>query len=243
MRASAGRVLVVAAACLVCAERLRDLDQAHRLVRQQARRSRHHASIEADPADPATTGSVANEPAPRSRIRRQRRHAAAPRQGPLRRSQSRQEVLSAPANFGLAEKHFRRAVELHPRDAEAWVGLAASYDRLKRFDLADRAYAQAAGIIGDTPELLNNKGFSYILRGDYVRARRTLDWRRRRRSPNNPVHPEQSRAAGKESQRRGKAVELGSRSVPIRTSTAANPLSADIAISRRATFPGRGDSG
>ena len=78
------------------------------------------------------------------------------------------------ANFGLAEKHFRRAVELHPRDAESWVGLAASYDRLKRFDLADRAYAQAASIIGETPELMNNKGFSYILRGDYARARRTL---------------------------------------------------------------------
>ena len=43
-------------------------------------------------------------------------------------------------SYGLAERHFRKAVELHPRDAESWVGLAASYDRLKRFDLADRAY-------------------------------------------------------------------------------------------------------
>src|SRR5689334_16085906 len=47
------------------------------------------------------------------------------------------------ANFGLAERYFRRAVELHPRDLEAWVGLAASYDRLRRYDLADRAYDQA----------------------------------------------------------------------------------------------------
>ena len=46
-------------------------------------------------------------------------------------------------SYGLAERHFRKAVELHPRDAEAWLGLAASYDRLRRFDLADRAYAQA----------------------------------------------------------------------------------------------------
>ena len=46
-------------------------------------------------------------------------------------------------NFGLAEKSFRTAVQKHPRDAEAWVGLAASYDRLRRFDLADRAYAEA----------------------------------------------------------------------------------------------------
>jgi Flp pilus assembly protein TadD len=77
--------------------------------------------------------------------------------------------------YGSAERHFRKSVELHPRDAESWIGLAASYDRLRRFDLADRAYAQAANIIGNTPELMNNRGFSYILRGDYRRARRTLE--------------------------------------------------------------------
>ena len=77
-------------------------------------------------------------------------------------------------SYGLAERHFRKAAELHPRDAESWVGLAASYDRLKRFELADRAYAQAAKLIGSTPELMNNRGFSYMLRGDYRRARETL---------------------------------------------------------------------
>src|SRR5262245_38401607 len=60
------------------------------------------------------------------------------------------------ANYGLAERHFRRAVESRPKDAEAWVGLAASYDQLRRFELADRAYAQAIGIVGKTPEVLNN---------------------------------------------------------------------------------------
>ena len=77
-------------------------------------------------------------------------------------------------NFGLAEKHFRRAVELHPTDAEAWLGLAASYDRLRRFDLADRAYAQAIRIVGPTVAILNNQGFSYMLRGDFRRARQKL---------------------------------------------------------------------
>lgn len=77
-------------------------------------------------------------------------------------------------NFGLAEKYFRHAVELHPRDAEAWLGLAASCDRLRRFDLADRAYAQAIGIVGARPEILNNQGYSYMLRGDYKRAEQTL---------------------------------------------------------------------
>lgn len=77
-------------------------------------------------------------------------------------------------NYGLAEKHFRRAVEAQPRTAEAWVGLAASYDRLRRFDLADRAYEQAIAILGPTPEILNNQGFSYMLRGDYKLARKKL---------------------------------------------------------------------
>jgi Flp pilus assembly protein TadD len=75
------------------------------------------------------------------------------------------------ANYALAEGHFRRAAELHSQDAEAWVGLAACYDRLRRFELADRAYRQAIELIGPTPELLNNRGYSYMLRGDYVRAR------------------------------------------------------------------------
>jgi Flp pilus assembly protein TadD len=77
-------------------------------------------------------------------------------------------------NFGLAETHFRRAVELHPRDAEAWLGLAASYDRLRRFDLADRAYTEATRIAGPTVEILNNEGYSFMLRGDYKRARAKL---------------------------------------------------------------------
>ena len=78
-------------------------------------------------------------------------------------------------NFGIAEGHFRHAVELHPRDAESWVGLAASYDRLRRFELADRAYGQAAKILGPTPEILNNHGYSYLLRGDYAHAADHLD--------------------------------------------------------------------
>ena len=78
------------------------------------------------------------------------------------------------ANHGLAERYFRKAVELHPRDGEAWLGLAASYDQLRRFELADRAYGEVFKIVGKTPEVLNNQGYSYMLRGDYRRARQTL---------------------------------------------------------------------
>ena len=74
-------------------------------------------------------------------------------------------------NYGLAEQHFRRAVEKLPRDGEAWLGLAASYDRLRRYDLADRAYKEALAIYGTRPEVLNNIGYSFLLRGDLRKAR------------------------------------------------------------------------
>lgn len=74
-------------------------------------------------------------------------------------------------NFGLAQQYFQDAVEKSPDDVTAWIGLAASYDRLGRFDLADRAYAAAAKLEGDTPRLLNNEGYSYMLRGDLKAAR------------------------------------------------------------------------
>jgi tetratricopeptide (TPR) repeat protein len=98
---------------------------------------------------------------------------------------SRGKKFFRAADFGLAERHFRRAVELHPRDLEAWIGLAASYDRLRRFDLADRAYEQGMKIAGPTPEILNNMGYSYMLRGDYRRARETL-LQAQAQDPGNP---------------------------------------------------------
>jgi len=108
-------------------------------------------------------------------------------------------------NFGLAEKSFRSAVEKHPRDAEAWVGLAASYDRLRRFDLADRAYAEAIRIVGPTTEILNDEGFSYMLRGDYGRAHKLLE-QARAKDPENPYVQANLRLL-EDSYRDGKAVQ------------------------------------
>jgi Flp pilus assembly protein TadD len=108
-------------------------------------------------------------------------------------------------NFGLAEKYFRQAVELHPRDAEGWLGLAASYDRLRRFDLADRAYAQAVGILGPTAEVLNNQGYSYMLRGDDARAREKLI-QALRQEPDNQFVANNLRLLD-DSARSGKAIE------------------------------------
>ena len=76
--------------------------------------------------------------------------------------------------FGLAEQAFRKAVELDKNDPEAWLGLAASYDRLRRFDQANRAYDVLFRLVGRTPTVLNNLGYHYILAGDYTKARETL---------------------------------------------------------------------
>jgi Flp pilus assembly protein TadD len=77
----------------------------------------------------------------------------------------------AEGNYGRAQKLFQRAVELTPNDGESWLGLAASYDHIRRFDLSDRAYRQAAKFVGNRPEFYNNVGYSHLLRGDLVKAR------------------------------------------------------------------------
>src|SRR6202795_2375848 len=87
-------------------------------------------------------------------------------------------------NYGLAERYFRKAVESGPQDAEAWLGLAAAYDRLRRFELADRAYEEVIRIVGPIPEILNNQGYSFMLRGKFDRAREILT-RAREKDPGN----------------------------------------------------------
>lgn len=77
-------------------------------------------------------------------------------------------------HFREAERLFRRATQLDPRSSEAWIGLAASADRLRDFAQADRAYGKAREIAGPTAEVLNNQGYSYLLRGDLKRARDSL---------------------------------------------------------------------
>ena len=160
-----GRI-VIAAACLVllsgCETSTKLGDLFHSKTEDQSTSSLFDS---APPSDPAITGSVGPE-------------SAVTEHGLLGSDPSDDLSIGKKqyraGNFGSAERYFRRAVELHPRDAEGWVGLAAAYDRLRRFDLADRAYEQVIAIIGPTPEVLNNRGYSYMLRGDYPHARSTL---------------------------------------------------------------------
>lgn len=81
------------------------------------------------------------------------------------------KVHFAQGNYGHSATLYKRAVELLPKDAEALNGLAASYDRLRRFDLSDRVYAQLYNLTGGTVAYYNNVGYSYMLRGDLVSAR------------------------------------------------------------------------
>ena len=73
-------------------------------------------------------------------------------------------------DFGYSAALYKRAVELQPKNAEAYVGLSASYDRLRRFDLSDRVYAALHDLTGSTVQYYNNVGYSYLLRGNLSAA-------------------------------------------------------------------------
>ena len=55
-------------------------------------------------------------------------------------------------------------------DSAAWIVIGCGAEAVAR----DRAYARAIRILGPTPEILNNQGYSYLLRGDYRHAREKL---------------------------------------------------------------------
>ena len=89
-------------------------------------------------------------------------------------------------NYGIAQRYFKDGVEKSPKDVTAWAGLAASYDRLRRFDLADQAYAQAIKLGGVTVQILNDQGYSLMLRGNLNGARRKFQ-QAYALDPTNPV--------------------------------------------------------
>jgi Tfp pilus assembly protein PilF len=162
MEARASVILVAAAACLLL---LGGCESSTRLGDPNPEASQGVAS---EP-EPAVTGSVRQPPA----------HSKPESVAKGSPGKSENELALGKKHFGagkfaMAERHFRRALELDPRALEAWLGLAACYDNLRRFKLADRAYDEAVKIAGPTAEILNNRGYSYLLRGDYQRARETL---------------------------------------------------------------------
>ena len=57
-------------------------------------------------------------------------------------------------NVGLALEAFRSVARLYPDNAEAYVGMAACYEQMRRFDLAESKYQAALAIEPRDPELL-----------------------------------------------------------------------------------------
>lgn len=90
------------------------------------------------------------------------------------------------SNYGYSAAYYKKAVELSPKVAEAYVGLGASYDQLGRFDLADRVYASLYKLSGGTVQYYNNVGYSHLLRGDLKDALMYFE-KAHRLDPANPV--------------------------------------------------------
>jgi len=89
-------------------------------------------------------------------------------------------------DFGYSAAYYKQAVELAPKNAEGYVGLGASYDRLGRFDQSDRVYATLYAISGPTAQYYNNLGYSYMLRGSLTQA--LSNFRKAKAlDPGNPV--------------------------------------------------------
>ena len=90
------------------------------------------------------------------------------------------------SNFGYSAAYYKRAAELAPNNPQAYVGLAASYDRLGRYDLSDRVYAALYKLDGGSAQYYNNLGYSHMLRGNLTKA--LTNFRKAQAiAPGNPV--------------------------------------------------------
>jgi len=84
-------------------------------------------------------------------------------------------ALILTGQFGLAVDVLSRAAQADPHNARVLTLLAVAYGQVKRFDLADRYHAQALEADPDSVAALNNWGYSYLVRGDKVRAADLLE--------------------------------------------------------------------
>jgi Tfp pilus assembly protein PilF len=76
---------------------------------------------------------------------------------------------------GLAVDSFLKAVAKNPKSIQTLNALAAAYDELHRYDLADKYYNAALDIDPHSAQTLNNLGYSHLLRGDVAEAKKYLD--------------------------------------------------------------------
>ncbi len=73
-----------------------------------------------------------------------------------------------------AELKFKQAVELDPRNANAWNGLGWSQFNAGKDEIAIRAFQKAVQIAPDHPAALNGLGQIYISQRRYTDAEKVL---------------------------------------------------------------------
>jgi Flp pilus assembly protein TadD len=76
--------------------------------------------------------------------------------------------------FQTAENHFRRAVELAPREVGRLIDLAEFFAQQGRYRESDRTFSQAREIAPDSPAVLFEQAKAYILSGRNLEAARAL---------------------------------------------------------------------
>ncbi len=99
----------------------------------------------------------------------------------------------AQGQFGLALESFKTALRQSPDSARNLNAVAACYDRMLRFDLADRYYEQALALDPNSIQTLNNLGYSNYRRyeegygGEYLASAKDYLDRARSLAQDNPV--------------------------------------------------------
>jgi tetratricopeptide (TPR) repeat protein len=76
--------------------------------------------------------------------------------------------------YGLALEAFQAELAQNKRSVSALNGIAACYDKLKRYDLALSYYYKALQIQSDSVRTLSNLGYSFILQGRFQEADKVL---------------------------------------------------------------------
>jgi tetratricopeptide (TPR) repeat protein len=84
-------------------------------------------------------------------------------------------ALILTGQLGLAVDTLSQVASRDPLNARALTLLAVAYGQLKRFDLADRYHAEALRVDPGSVAALNNWGYSYLVRGDRIRAADLLE--------------------------------------------------------------------
>jgi len=99
----------------------------------------------------------------------------------------------AQGQYGFALESFRAALRQSPDSTRNLNAVAACYDRMLRFDLADRYYEQALALDPNSIQALNNLGYSNFRRyeegygGEYLASAKDYLDRARSLAQDNPI--------------------------------------------------------